>query len=672
MDISIFDTGPVAVFVWAWEGDNRSVHPLQFATPNCLGLLGFTKEELVAREVEYSDLIHEDDIERVVENIKNHADPKIDVSFTDQYRIRKKSGQVIWVSDHSELKFNSEGELTKITGYVSDITNLIRTKMESEQLKIERQAAEKAAESKMQFLANMSHEIRTPMNGIIGLSDVLALSELNSHQLELVETIQRSGMALVTIINDILDFSKIEAGQVELEQVPFNLLEAIQDVINLLSVSADDKDVDLLINYDPDIPQGFIGDPGRVRQILTNLVGNALKFTHAGHVLIDVTGQKQDGSTSLSITIEDTGIGIPKSKREVVFEKFLQADVSTTRKYSGTGLGLSISRDLVRLMGGDIKLESEVDVGSKFIIEIKLPESPYTPQSENTEPPVKLDGLNVVIIDDNQTNLDIFKSYFERWNVNVVGLKSPKVALKFFDIAAKKSKSIDLIILDYQMPELSGEMVYNKLSAHPYYKNKPVICLTSNHCDTLKNRLLAAGIKAVMTKPVTADQLRAKLSILFRSQQVSKSIVSNPKLVPLSNENTSLNHGQNILIAEDNPINQMFYKYSMSQLGHSYDLVENGQDAVEYWKKHRPKLIIMDISMPKMNGYEATEEIRSLEKIKQSSRTSILGASAHASKLDREKALASGMDDYITKPINLERLDIKIKQFTSAEKKRFA
>lgn len=668
MDISIFDTGPVAVFVWAWDADDQSVHPLQFATPNCFSLLGYTKEELIAREVEYADRIHEDDIDRVVANIQKHASPQKDISFTDQYRIRKKSGEVIWVSDHSELKFTTNGTLKKITGYVSDITSLISSKMEAEQLKIERQAAERAAESKMQFLANMSHEIRTPMNGIIGLSDVLALTQLNDHQSKLVDTIQRSGMALVTIINDILDFSKIDAGQVELERAPFNLFEAIEDVVNLLSVSANDKDVDLLIKYAPDLPQSFVGDAGRIRQVLTNLLGNALKFTPSGHVLVDVAGETNNEKTSLSITIEDTGIGIPKNKREVIFEKFLQADVSTTREYGGTGLGLSISRELVNIMGGSITLESEVNVGSKFIIKIELPESDHNPVKSLDEPSVDLAGLNIVIVDDNQTNLDILKSYFKRWKVNVAAINTPHLALKFLNLAAKKSKRIDLIILDYHMPEMSGERLYQEILTRGLYTTKPIICLTSNHSDALKNRLSAAGINAVMTKPVTAEQLKANISKLLNlkpapKQQIVENETPDKETLHSPDKDAPPLTDSNILIAEDNPINQVFYQHAMAELGYSYSLVENGHDAVEFWKRHKPELIIMDISMPKLNGYEATEAIRLVEKSKSLSRTAIIGASAHASKRHKEEALGFGMDDYITKPISLAQLKEKLGQY---------
>ena len=659
MDISIFDTGPVAIFVWDGQRDDDAVHPLVFATPNCPNILGYTHEELISRKVEYSDLIHKDDIKRVLQNIEKYFVDQKTVSFTDNYRVHKKDGSVIWVSDHSELKFNNDGDLTKITGYVSDITELIQIRNEAELLKIERAAAEKAAETKMQFLANMSHEIRTPMNGIIGLSDILAMSELNDSQSKIVDTIQRSGHALTTIINDILDFSKIEANQIELEQAPFNLLEAIEDVMQLLCTGASDKDIDLMIQYSPDLPKSFIGDIGRMRQVFTNLVGNALKFTHSGHVLVDVSGVLNDRMASLKISVEDTGIGIPANKREVIFEKFSQADISTTREYGGTGLGLSISRNLIDIMGGTMELESEVNVGSKFTIDLDLPLAVCVEKSP--QPLKTFEKLNVVMIDDNPTNLNILKTYFSQWNCKTVGIERPKIGIKLLETAMNRQHRIDLIILDYQMEGMSGADVYRHILTLDAYKDTPVIFLTSAHSDQIHNKLLSLGASKVLNKPIISDSLKMAVAKALRprNQTSLRSLEYLEKKYPVISHNDQ----PKILIAEDNIINQTFYKHAFQQLGLDYHLVDDGQKAVDYWKTNELSLIIMDVSMPNMNGYEATQKIRMQEKLKNIPYTPILGVSAHVMNRHREDAVKAGMDDYITKPINILQFKEKLMTF---------
>ena len=541
----------------------------------------------------------------------------------------------------------------------SDITGLKTAQLQ----------AEKADQAKTEFLANMSHEIRTPMNGIMGMTQLLANCDLGTREREFIATIDRSGQALLTIINDILDFSKIEAGHVELDHAAFCLRDSLEDVTALLSTAATDTGVDLLLQIDPDIPRNYSGDVGRVRQIITNLVGNALKFTHEGHVAIDVSAKIEGEIARLTIAVSDTGIGIESSKLSHIFEKFSQADASTTRKYEGTGLGLTIAKNLAELMNGDIRAESELGKGSKFTLEIEL-EVSHDVASPAVEFVPTING-NILIIDDIALNHEILKQQLSSKTCKCVSVSSANKGLQVLATARQKQIPIDLIIVDFQMPEVTGEDFIKIVKTRDEYKDIPVILYSSVDNDALRLNLKTYGVEGFLTKPARHSEIFRTISTVLSNSRLAKNPVVN---APISKPSAAdvkppirdvYGAGLDILIAEDNEVNQMFIKYIMEDMGVSFKIVPSGRLAVDKWKILSPKLILMDISMPDWNGYEATQEIRKCEKEENLPRTPIIAVTAHALNSDKQKCLDHDMDDYISKPISIVKLKMMIEKWTN-------
>lgn len=524
--------------------------------------------------------------------------------------------------------------------------------------------AKAAARSKTEFLANISHEIRTPMNGVMGMTELLLSSELTPRQTDFVNMISRSGHALLTIINDILDFSKAESGQIELESVPFNLRNCIEDVTTLLASTITETGLDLLVRIQPDIPSTFIGDVGRIRQILTNIVGNAVKFTHEGHVLIDVSGDILADKASLKIQVIDTGIGIPTDKLHHVFGKFNQADSSTTRQYGGTGLGLAISQQLTELMGGSISVTSEVGTGTNFSITLSLPVSEEV--AVQKRPEQNIAGSNILIIDENAVNRDILTEQLRYWQCKTAAVKSSKLGLAVLHKAFEKKVKIDLVIVNYQMTAENGEDFCRKIRNRIEFADIPVIILSSVDAGNLHSRLETLNVSSFITKPVRSSVLHEAIA-----QAVDRPVVSTQQNASTSHEvvkdqsthievsspsnESKVNHVE-VLIAEDNEVNQMYAGYVMEQLGLTYEIVPNGRIAVEKWKLLSPRIILMDISMPEMNGHEATQNIREIEKRTGLSRTPIIAVTAHSMKDHDLVCLESGMDEYLSKPLSIKTL----------------
>ena len=606
--------------------------------------------------VKYSyltDLIHPDDLEWVQAKFKDSSEKK--EAYDIEFRVlRADTGETIWGRFTRKAFYDVSGEPYKMFGTTVDITHH----------KMAEFKAMNADRAKSEFLANMSHEIRTPMNGIMGMTQLLANCQLGPREREFVKTIDRSGQALLTIINDILDFSKIEAGHIELDHSPFLLRESLEDVTSLLSTAATDTGIDLLLRIDPDLPETYIGDVGRVRQILTNLVGNALKFTHEGHVLINVTGVVTDQIAKLNIAVSDTGIGIEEEQLSQVFEKFNQADGSTTREYEGTGLGLTIATNLASLMNGGITAESEVGKGSTFTIEIELAVTENATKAIDEE----LGSIrgNILIIDDIVMNHKILKEQLSSETCKCISVNSARKGFDVLAKAAEKNIPIDLVIVDYQMPHMTGEDFIRIVKTHESYKHIPLILYSSVGDDGLKQRLKNLGVNGYITKPTRHHELLRTVSkaISDAKSPVKEDLSKERPVADITSTihqkpkaQTAGHTGQiDVLIAEDNEVNQMFIKYIMEDMGLSFKIVPTGRLAVDKWKLLNPKIILMDISMPDWNGYEATQAIRDLEVQLSRPRTPIVAVTAHALKEDRQNCLDNDMDDYISKPIAIDSL----------------
>ncbi|MBE1204733.1 response regulator [Aminobacter carboxidus] len=537
--------------------------------------------------------------------------------------------------------------------------------------------AEAADRAKSEFLANMSHEIRTPMNGVLGMAELLARTDLTPRQKTFTEVIVKSGNALLTIINDVLDFSKINAGQLTLDPAPFHLGEAVEDVATLISARVAEKNLELIVRVDPRLPTHLTGDVGRFRQIITNMLGNAVKFTERGHVLVDVTGKAIDGTVTLNIRVEDTGIGIPADKLQSVFEKFAQVDGSSTRRHEGTGLGLAIAARLVDLMGGRIGVESELGKGSVFWFTAVLPV--YEAQQTNNVVPVDVTGARVLVIDDNPVNREILLEQLKSWGFDCAAAESGAIGLAFLDRAAQLGASVDCVILDYQMPGMNGADVAKSIAADSRISSIPVVLLTSVDQIDFSRMVLDFGIAAHLTKPARSAVL---LGTVIATVQKARSqagrtefvrepvrhapppaftVIRGPAPAPLVQPEPAAlqSAGLDVLVAEDNEVNQLVFGQILSGLGLSHRIAGNGRTAVEMYRTFKPKLILMDVSMPEMNGYEATRAIR-IEEAANGGRTPIIGVTAHALKGDREKCIDAGMDDYLPKPVSPDKLGAKI------------
>ena len=671
---------------WNWDlPSQRYTFNGRFAA-----ILGTPPEDLNAQSDWREEHIHGDDLAQVKRYLALHLEGKSDI-FSCEYRMHRNSSEWIWILERGRvIERNQEGEPLRMVGTLLDITDRKKYELETReanrlldkrsreleenqhiimgmmedanearesleqanrQLLIAREKAEQATRAKSEFLASMSHEIRTPMNGIIGTASLMRDTPLNDEQLEYLRIIQTSGDALLTLLNDILDFSKIEAGKLSLQSQPFDLRETCEHITELLTPSALEKGVDLSLRYSPDTPPCVIGDAGRIRQVLMNLIGNALKFTREGYVFIDIeTVAGTDVETTINFAVRDTGIGISKEELPRLFQKFSQADSSTTREFGGTGLGLAICKQLVTLMGGKIGMESELGKGSTFWFRLNLPISNQPQQAIIDR--TTFNGERVLAIDEKRIIGRALVEWMNRW-----GLRADLSTSMAEAVRLTRENEYRIVLMEEHLAFDSDNAFFN--DTKPDQPKIFIICSITNRDFRSIDH---AGLATNLIKPIRLGNLLSKLAATLEypvPEEPASALISGAKAKPQVDssfiESVST---YRILVVEDNLVNQTVVKRMLTKEGFEVEVAENGEQAVEkFVQSPYYDLIFMDCQMPRMDGYEASRQIRRVEDANSTgSRVPIIALTANAMQGDREKCLDAGMDDYLAKPVKKDAI----------------
>ncbi|HEX5043163.1 MAG TPA: response regulator [Candidatus Polarisedimenticolaceae bacterium] len=620
--------------------------------------LGFDGEELLSRP--YLDFVHPDDREETVRRAAGLAQGQNVVSFENRYAC--KDGSYRW------LYWNAAADPTaqRVYAIARDVTerrlqaeaqeeNASRLALLVKELDLARHRAEDAARVKADFLANMSHEIRTPMNAVMGMTDLALATDLTPEQRSYLATVKVSARALLDLVDDILDLSRIEAGKLELDRTEFDLRETVEDAIKVLAVRAGQKGLELACRVSPQVPRTVLGDPGRLRQVLVNLVGNAIKFTEQGEVVLEAeVASRSEDAVRLRFSVMDTGIGIPEEKREQIFAPFTQADTSTTRRFGGTGLGLAISAQLVEMMGGKLGLVSEVGSGSTFhfTASFELPRLQAAVPAARS-PRLDLTDVPVLVVDDNATNRRILHEMLQSWRMRPTATAGAEEALTALKEAQRAGHPYQLLLSDGQMPVKDGFMLAEAVKSDPALHRLPMILLTSAGRAGDGARCRELGIAGFLTKPVKQSDLLETMQAVLRGGEALKT--------PEARREVAALRPLRVLLVEDNAVNQQVAARILQKRGHAVVVVGNGREALEVLEARQPSgerpfdVVLMDVQMPEMDGLATTRALRDRERAT-GGHVPVVAMTAHAMEGDRERCLAAGMDGYVTKPVEAEAL----------------